>query len=63
MEQHFEVIGVVKSQQLRMHQNIQLIRIIVWWLKNFEHIGGLSPTICGLFLYSTDIVGHSFRVQ
>ena len=43
MEQHFEVIGVVKL--LQMQQNIQLIHIIVF------RIGGLGPIICGLFLY------------
>ena len=34
-----------------MHQNIQLIRIRVDWPEICEHIGGPSPTICGLFLY------------
>ena len=36
MEQHFEVIGVGKSQLLQMHQNIQLIRITVCRFKNFK---------------------------
>ena len=50
MEQHFELIGAVQSLQLQMHQNIQLIRIKTCQLKNCEHIGGLSPAICGLFM-------------
>ena len=34
-----------------MHQNIQLIRIKVCRPQKFaQHMGGLSPTICGLFL-------------
>ena len=36
MEQHLESIGVVKSSQLQIHQNIQLIRIKVCWLKPCE---------------------------
>ena len=39
-----------------MHQNIQLIHIKVCWLKICEHIGGLCPTICGLFLLLCQIV-------
>ena len=35
-----------------MHQNIQWIRIKVFRLNICEHIGGLSPTIRGLFLFS-----------
>ena len=33
-----------------MHENIQLIRIKVDRPAILEHIGGPSPTICGLFL-------------
>ena len=36
---------------MMMHQNIQLIRIKVCLLKTCEHIGGLSPTFCGLFMW------------
>ena len=35
-----------------MHQTIQLIRIKVCQLKIYDHIGDLSPTICGLFLFA-----------
>ena len=50
MEQHFELIGVLR---LQMHQNIQWIHIKVCQLRKLSvlHIGSLSPTICGLFLY------------
>ena len=35
MEQHFELIVVVKSQQLQMHQNVQWIRVKACLLKLF----------------------------
>ena len=50
MEQDFELIGIVKSQWLKMHQNIQWLSIKVCRPKNYQHIGGLSPTMGGFFL-------------
>ena len=52
MEQHVELIDIVKSWYLQMHQNSQWIHIVCWLRNSSSTLAALSPPICGLFLYT-----------